>query len=236
MARDLCVRLAAGRGQDRRRARGQAALEKALEFEPNSDETLVLIEALQEAAGRERDLVQTLRRRAKLQLDDERREEIYRRAKQLADGEGDAKLAEEVLRELLSHDDSNLWALAELTNLREQAGDWRETFDLTVRRSELRAQGDAVRELRHRAASIARASRRASACRRHLRAAVRSDPMDRDASAALRQLYAAAGRDQDLARLIERLLDLADTPRSAARQDRAGETERDQVLGTRQRD
>jgi golgin subfamily B member 1 len=118
-----------------------------------------------------------------------------------------------VLRELLAQDDTNLWALAELTTLREKAGDYRDTFDLIVRRSELRAQGDAVRELRHRAAAIAREhlgdKPRAAALYEQL---FDDDPMDREASAALRQLYAETERDQDLARLLERLIDLADTP------------------------
>jgi golgin subfamily B member 1 len=214
VARDLCVRLATWQRDEVKDATAaEAALEKALEFESNSDDVLVLIEQLQSAEGRERDLIQTLRRRAKLGLDEERREELYRRAKELADAQNDPKLAEEVLRELLTQDDGNLWALAELTTLREQAGDYRETFDLTVRRSELRAQGDAVRELRHRAAAIAREhlgdKPRAAAIYEQL---FDDDPMDRDASAALRQLYAETERDQDLARLLERLIDLADTP------------------------
>jgi len=41
---------------------------KALEFEPNSDDVLVLIEALQSVPGRERELCATCGARAKLQL------------------------------------------------------------------------------------------------------------------------------------------------------------------------
>ena len=75
-------------------AAAESALTKALEFEPNSDEVLVLLEQLQGAEGREKDLVATLRRRAKLQFDDERREELYRQAKELAERVGDRELAE----------------------------------------------------------------------------------------------------------------------------------------------
>src|SRR5260221_4594743 len=103
VARDLSVRVAVwdrDRAQDPRSA--EKALEKALEFDPSSDDVLVQIEALQRAPGREHDLVQTLRRRGKLQLDDDERVALYRRAKELADGLGDRELSEAVLRELLA--------------------------------------------------------------------------------------------------------------------------------------
>lgn len=214
LGRDLCVRLATWqRDKVEDAAAAEQALKRALEFEPSSDETLVLLEQLQRVPGRERDLIQTLRRRAKLALDEEQREQLYRQAKELADAQADAALSEEVLRELLTQDDTNLWALSELTTQREQAGDFQETFDLLVRRSELRAQGDVVRELRHRAAALAREkladSPRAIELYEQL---FEDEPMDRQASAALVELYAATNRDQDLARLLERLVDLADSP------------------------
>ena len=57
----------------------------------------------------------TLRRRAKLQLDEERREELYRQAQGAGrSASAIASSAESVLRELLAQDDANLWALAEL--------------------------------------------------------------------------------------------------------------------------
>ena len=74
VARDLSVRVAVwyrDRAEDKKSA--EKALEKALEFDPNSDEVLVQIEHLESVPGRERDLVQTLRRRAKLALDDDAR-------------------------------------------------------------------------------------------------------------------------------------------------------------------
>jgi len=47
------------------------------------------------------------------------------------------ELAEAVLRELLSKDDTNSWALAELTRLREEAGDAKEVFALLTRQIDL---------------------------------------------------------------------------------------------------
>ena len=213
-ARDLCVRLATwyrDRVEDGNAA--EAALVKALEYDASADEVLVQIEQLQGAPGRERDLVATLRRRAKLQVDDERRTELYQRAKGLADQVEDRELAESVLRELLGVDDVNLWALAELTLLREAAEDYQETFDLLVRRAELRAQGDTISELRHKAAAIAREKLGQAEQAIELYDALFEDnPNDTDASAALRDLYAQTERYDDLGRLLERLVDIAESP------------------------
>ncbi|MEZ4225660.1 MAG: tetratricopeptide repeat protein [Polyangiaceae bacterium] len=213
VARDLCVRLSTWQRdkiEDHKAA--EEALIKALTFDAQSDDVLVLVEQLRRVPGRERDLVATLRQRAKLALDEQRREEFFREAKALADQLEDAELAESVLRELLGQDDTNLWALGELTEARERAGDWQETFDIILRRAELRAQGDVVRELRHRAATIAR---------EHLKQPEQAigiyeqlfedEPTDEAASSALRQLYFEQERWDDLARLLERLTDLADS-------------------------
>ena len=209
---ELCVRVASWyRDKVSDPAAAERALNKALEYQPDNDEVLVLVEDLQRAAGRERDLIETLRRRAKLQLDDDRREELYQKAKQLADGLNDRELGETVLRELLATDQTNLWALRELTSLREAAGDYKETFELLVRRSEARAQGDAVRDLRRQAAVIARDRLDDRPKAIELFSQIFEDePSDKEAATALRELYAKAERWQDLAQLLERLLDFAD--------------------------
>jgi tetratricopeptide (TPR) repeat protein len=175
---------------------------------------------LQGGDGREKDLIATLRRRAKLQFDEAKREELYRRAKELADSLGDAQLAESVLRELLEQDDVNIWALSELTEIREAREDFEETFSLLVKRAELRAAGDLVKELRHRAARIARDKLKQNAKAIELFDLLfEDDPTDTDAAAALRRLYETEERFEDLARLIDRLVDLAESPqaRSALR-------------------
>ncbi len=214
VARDLSVRVAVwyrDRAEDPKAA--EKALEKALEFDPNSDEVLVQIEQLESVPGRERDLVQTLRRRGKLQLDDDARVGLYRRAKELAEGLGDRELAESVLRELLSKDDSNAWALAELTKLRETAGDSKEVFALLLRRVDLGVDDTESRRLRHQAALIARDRLQDSAKAIELYARLfEDDPADADAAGALRALYEASSAHGDLARLLERLVDVAGTP------------------------
>lgn len=213
-ARELHVRVASwqrDRVGDKESA--EKALVAALALEPGNDETLQLIEQLQRDPGRERDLVATLRRRAKLVLGDDEREGFYRQCRELADSLGDSALAEGILRELLGQDESNLWALAELTELREAAGDYQETLDLLVRRSELRATSDIVNDLRHKAAAIARdrlqQPGRAIAL---YEALFEDDPADAQASAALRVLYQEQHRVDEMVRLLERLVDLADAP------------------------
>jgi len=233
----LCVRLASWQ-KDRVGSPGaaEAALNRALTFEPDNDDVLVLIEGLQRVPGRERDLCATLRRRAKLQLDEERREELYRQAQALAVGLGDTELAESVLRELLGQDDGNLWALAELTQVSEANGNFQETFELLVKRSELGADAASVRSLRRKAAEIARDKltqpAKAIALYEQL---FEDEPGDSDASDALRGLYARVNRFDDLGRLLERLIDMAESPpaRSVLRMELAKlNEERFQALDT----
>ena len=210
----LCVRLATWeRDRVGSASSAETALNRALEFEPDSDEVLVLIEALQRTPGRERDLCATLRRRAKLQLDEERREDLYRQAHALAASLNDAALGESVLRELLAQDDANLWALSELTTVSEASGNFQESFALLVKRSELGADAATVRALRRKAAEIARDKLNLPAKSITLYEQLFEDePGDSDASAALRGLYARAARFDDLGRLLERLIDMAESP------------------------
>ena len=221
IGRDLCVRVATWQRDKMEDAvAAEASLARALEFDPSSDDVLVLLEQVQRAPGRERDLVATLRRRAKLQLDDARREDIFREAKGLADGLGDKALAEALVREVLAHDDGNLWALGELTALREAAGDFAETYALLVRLAELRASGEAVRELRHKAAALAKKELAKPADAIGIYEQLFEDePTDKAAADALRQLYQEGEAWEKLGRLLERLVDLADAPaqRSALR-------------------
>ncbi|MFO7177475.1 MAG: tetratricopeptide repeat protein [Pseudomonadota bacterium] len=229
LAVELCLRLS---GWLRERAGDDAgaerALERALRYEPNNDDVLARLEELKRASGQQRELFETLRRRARIQVDDARREELYRQAKELADELGDSQAAESVLRELLAHDDMNAWALDSLTVLRELAGDYREAFDLLVRQSELSSDPESVRQLVRKAAEIARDRLEDPAKAIELfEQLFEEDPTDEDASDALRVLYDQEGRHQDLGRLLERLIDVATSPaiRSALRLELARLTE-----------
>src|SRR5690606_11958726 len=130
-----------------------------------------------------------------------------------ADGLSDRELAESLLRELLAQDDGNLWALSELTELREAAEDYQETFALLVRRAELRADAGILRELRLRAATIAQEKLKdADRAIELFEALFEDEPTDAQASKALRELFAETERFDELGRLLERLVDLANSP------------------------
>lgn len=214
VAKDLLVRVAVWyRDRAEEKQAAEKALEKALEFDPNNDTVLVQIEELQSAPGRERDLVQTLRRRAKYQEDSSSREALYRRAKELADGLSDRDLSESVLREVLSKDDQNLWALAELCTLREAAGDYKELFALLMRRVELGTDAVQNRELRHRAALLAREKLEDNDKAIEIYARLfEDDPTDATAARSLHELYQSGNRNEDLANLLERLIQVATSP------------------------
>ncbi|HTU63005.1 MAG TPA: tetratricopeptide repeat protein, partial [Polyangiales bacterium] len=145
--------------------------------------------------------------------DDTRREELYVRAREIAERAGDPALVEAILRELLSLDDGNRYALQALTKLRENAGDFGETFQLLVKQSELASDPVAARELRLAAAAVARDklsdAPRAVQLYEQL---FEEEPTERVAPAALRELYVKLNRHQDLARMIERLIDVATSP------------------------
>lgn len=214
LGKELSVRLATWQ-RDRvgDLAASEASLVRALGFAPEADEVWVLLEQLQRAAdGRDRDLVETLRRRARLQSDDAMRDQLYQSAFDFAREAKDDALAEAVLRELLERDDANVWALDQLIQLREAAGDFKDTFKLLVRRSEVGADGAEVRRLRHRAAAIAQSELSDVARAIEIYEALFEDePGDTEASAALRAAYDKTSRWEALGRLLERLVDQAES-------------------------
>ncbi len=213
LGRDISLRLAAWLREHTDDSVGaEAALRRALSFEPGSDEVLMQLEDLQRQGGREEELIATLRTRGRLQMDELRRAELYREAKDLADRRGDKELAEAILRELLDQDELNLWALAELTTLREAAGAQQETYELLNKRARLEVDGQAIRSLRRRAADLARGplNQPENAIDLYL-ALYDDDPTDREAAEALDALYTQTERWQELSALLERLDDRAET-------------------------
>lgn len=214
-ARDLWMRIAEWQREkvnDPRAA--ERAFEEALKHDATSEHILRAIEQLQRVPGRERDLVATLRRLAALDGMEGQASEIRREAKSLAEGAlNDKELTEAILREMIAADESDAWALAELTKVREAAGDWKEVYSLLSRQAELAADGGVIREKRHAAASVAREKLGDHAAAIELYEAIFDDePSDERAATALRELYAATGKHKELLKLLERLTDLAETP------------------------
>lgn len=214
-ARDLWMRIAGWR-KDKigDAAAAEKALEEALKHDANSDFILREIEMLQRSPGRERDLVATLRRLSALDGLQASASELRREAKALAEGTlHDAALVEAILREMIKSDERDEWALAELTTVREKAGDSKEVYDLLVRRAELAADGAQIRDLRHQAATVAREKLSDDARAIDLYSQVFEDePGDARASTALRELYAKVGKHKELLALLGRLIDQASGP------------------------
>jgi tetratricopeptide (TPR) repeat protein len=137
--------------------------------------------------------------------------DLLREARALADRPlGDPALAEATLRDLVAEDEGDLWALAELTVLRANAGDDGEVVTLLLRRAELTAETEGALALRHEAAKVLvdklHDEARATALYEEI---VDADPEDARAATALRGLYNRAERYKDLARLLFRLVDVA---------------------------
>jgi golgin subfamily B member 1 len=213
-ARDLWMRLAGWR-KDKMGdlADAEQALEEALKHDPQSDFILREIEVLQRTPGRERELVATLRRLAALDGLQGSPADLRREAKTLAEGVlKDDALVEAILREMLAADESDVWALGELTVVREKAGDHKEVFSLLVRQADLVADGAAIREKRHAAAAVAREKLGDDAKAIDLYGQIFEDePSDAKASTALRELYAKVGKHKELLALLSRLIDQAET-------------------------
>ena len=215
VARDAWLRLA-GWARDHMGARDRAAqaFERALSFDAENTEILRMLEDLCRGPGQERDLVAALRRRAGLESDEATKRELRREAKVIAeDTLGDAALAEQIVRDLLRDDDADAWALEELARLRAAAGDDAEVLALIERQAELAGDPSEVARLHHEAARIARdrLGDKAKAIALY-EALLDADPTDAEAAAALRALYAASDLPRELGRLLERLIDVGDTP------------------------
>ncbi|MBI5533423.1 MAG: tetratricopeptide repeat protein [Deltaproteobacteria bacterium] len=211
-ARDLFARLAGWYRDKLADARSaEDALGKALARDPENLELVRSIESLQREPGRERDLIDTLRKRALLEIDSDKRRDLFREAATLAEGTlHDETLAEQVLRQLVEHDEAYLWAFEELTRFREKAGDFPEVVKLLLRRAELTADGPAILTLKHKAAEVLREKLHDNSRSLEIFEEIfDAEPNDKSAATALRELYAAEKRDKDLSSLLERLIDVA---------------------------
>jgi len=208
---ELWTRLAGWRRdkvKDLRRA--EEAYARALAIDPENLDVLRALEDIRRAPGRERELVHTLRTRARLETDMAIKRELLREAKALADSPvGDRDLAESTLRDLIAEDEGDLWALEELTKIRQMAGDDSEVVKLLLRRAELTAGGEAV-ALKHEAARVLVDKLHDTPPAVTLYEEILdSDPEDAQAASSLRLLYSQTGRDRDLSRLLVRLVDVA---------------------------
>ncbi|MEO6420657.1 MAG: tetratricopeptide repeat protein, partial [Polyangiaceae bacterium] len=216
---ELWVRLATWRRDKLSDSRGaEDAFVEALSADPENGEILRSLEDLRRAPGRERELIVTLRARAKLEGSLDTKRELLKEAKTLAEVTvADLALAESVLRELLREDEADLWAVDDLTRLRDLAGDHTEVVTLLLRRAELESDEQKIAQLKHRAAKVIAGELadlpRAITLYQEL---FEGDGSDAVASGRLRELYEQEGRRRDLAKLLDVLIDNASTIESRA--------------------
>lgn len=189
----------------------EVAFVRALELDPENVALVRAMDALTRAPGRERDRIAVLRRLGRLEGEPETKRALAKEAVELAENVlADSKLAEDVLRELLAENETDGWAVAELTRLREMAGDHREVVTLLLRRAEAEADPGEATRLRHRAADVAADQLgdrdKAIALYEEI---LEADPHDVRARDRLRELYAALGKWNELAKLLAMLVDNA---------------------------
>ncbi|HEX7664235.1 MAG TPA: tetratricopeptide repeat protein, partial [Polyangiaceae bacterium] len=213
---ELWMRLASWRKENLQDLRGaEDALAKARAEEPENVAILRDIEDLQRAPGRERELVATLRARAALESDIASKRDLLREAKEVAQGAGDAELAEACLRDFLAVDENDTWAIEELTKLREAANDSNEVVKLLLRRADLDETESA--QLRHKAANLYADTlgqkERAVELFEKLHA---DNGEDAEAATKLRGLYAELGKKDELVQLLETLVERAPTQEERA--------------------
>lgn len=219
--RDLWLKAAVwlrDRAGDREQA--EAVLLKALACDPGNDEVLVQIEELRRGPGRELALIEVLRQRGRVTPDDDHRIDLFREAKEIAVTLGDTAMVEAIVREVLAIDDRNAWALSELTELRRSHGDFAETFKLLQRQIENEVDAERLRLLRHDAARVAYDALKLPTKAIELYSVLfDDDASDPVAANALRNLLQSEARLSELARVLERLIEVASTPaeRSALR-------------------
>ncbi|MBK6691681.1 MAG: tetratricopeptide repeat protein [Myxococcales bacterium] len=189
----------------------EQALVEALAVDPENGELLQRLEELRRAPGRERELVDTLRARAKVEHDLTERRRLLRDAKEIAETVlRDAAIVEATLRAVLADDENDTWALLELARVREEAGDAKEVVELLSRLAHAEADAEQVAMVRHRLAKLLvdklEDLPRAIKVYETL---VDDRPADDEAAEALRKHLGAMGRQRDLAELLRKLVDRA---------------------------
>jgi tetratricopeptide (TPR) repeat protein len=191
----------------------EQAFLRAFELDPESDDILEQLEALQLAPGKESRLFVTLRYRATMAVDEGSKIEFLKRCQELAQRLGDRDLSEQVLREILEADPEDKVALEDLTYLRKAAQDHAETFELLAKRVELESDPDKLRMLRLESAALARDElNRVDDAIDLLKTIFEEDPSDIDVAAQLRRAYESAERFDELGELIGRLMGSVSEP------------------------
>jgi len=201
----------------RDKAHDQDAAEKALDvalgYEPDNDEILEQLQGLQNTGGKEKRLLETLRSRARVALDDGTKIEFLRQCFLLSTSLNDTEIAEQSIRDILDIDDQDFEALAQLTDLRSAAEDYAEVHALLQRRAELESDPAKLRSLKFDTAQIARLHlKEENEAILLLEELLFDDAKDAQVISALQSAYNAASRYDDLDHLISTQLEGATDP------------------------
>ncbi len=190
---------------DPARAFDRAALElRESLHEPEVSARLARVEELARAAGRHADLVATLEIVAPDLLDPTLQREVLMKVASVAQHDlGDLVKARAYYEKALDQQPDYAPALDALEALHEASGAWSELLAVVRRKTELAADSGAQKALLRKQAAICegRLHDRAAAVRAH--EAILDHGFDREATLALERLYAAEGRWEDLASLLE---------------------------------
>ncbi len=191
----------------------ESAFVEALSTDSENGELLRQLEDLRRAPGRERELIETLRTRTKLEHDPSDRRALLKEAKELAEGAlQDSALAESCLRDLLAEDEGDAWGLEELARLREAAGDVKEVAELLSRLAHVEADAEKVAAVRHRLGRLlAHKLEDSPRAIKVYEVLVEERPADTEAAVELRRLYTEGGRQRDLVELLRKLVDRAES-------------------------
>lgn len=195
----------------------EKALRAALGFAPEDENLLEQLDLLLSVPGREEELLPVVKRRIEVAPSAGDRLDLLWRAEDLAQKAQKADEREALLRAVLEIEADDALALEKLTEVRRQARDFQETYDLLVRRAALESDPDRLRALRVDAANIAQAELgQLPEATKILEEIFEESPDAAGARDALAAAYVTGKRYDDLERLLRRLIESSDSPEETA--------------------
>ena len=198
----------------------EARYRAAVAADPDMGEAHDSLVALLRAPGREQELVAALVHWADVDFDEDAKKERLREAAALAESAlGDARLAVSCYEKILEADPSDARALDQLVRIEKEAGNHDRVASLLERRIDVEMDPGARLALRQQLAAALAALGRTADAIDAWRGALDEEPTDLECVSALERLYETTERWTDLEELVQRRLDIAETPaeRIAAR-------------------
>ncbi len=215
MKRDLGLRAAAWyRDRIGDLAAAEGRLRAALDADRESADAHAQLIELLRTAGREKALVDALRAFAQVDFDEEGKKSHLREAARLAESAlGDVALAADSLEKILEADGADAAAIDELIRIRTDREDWPAVTSLLEKRVDVESEPTVRIALRRQLARtyegpLADSARAIDAWQ----AVLDEVATDLGAISSLERLYEGAERWRDLEDLVQRRLDIAETP------------------------